>query len=579
MEVMAVCGSWILCVGALLATPVYTELSILGCEDGSVDVVEGTDQLFTCGEYQTYGPQWTVYDDEGQALYSGSCRWRSCSPRSNLFRLQEVDHEKSYTLYRSTLTIKNITRARQVVCSDSPTRASCDLRIINNRVRESIIGGSVAAGTLAVVGVYIFVCIKLRNIIKGENYNQRNRTHYLQTYGCCYDLQLGCASNISYIKPMEVIAVCGSWILCVGALLGLPVCTALYIHDCPSGVRDVTEDTEVSFTCRQYTHQVEWSSFDGSDYWTIKDIGRCSGNGCTSLNGSIFFLQVKAISEKKYESTLYIRNLTRHQDFYLHCNEGKVAATCRLRVIAPAILKDCDVYIRDWQVHATCVVEHMYASDGMYWCTWRVNNVWLTSNFQDPLTEYSFNTRIYRKGACYANHIMPYSPGNYTYSIKIDPGVWSTVKTLEIVPPGNPVYTCSEVVQEGSNVSCKCTSSNPGTPPAEFSWNGRNNDALYVKNVQREENGNTHTCSMTWGPYGYIRRQAFLNLTVVAHEEDSVTVNNTATYQISTETSLSDRRVQESIIGGSVAVGTLALVGVVIFACIKRRNSKQAYFS
>lgn len=83
------------------------------------------------------------------------------------------------------------------------------------------------------------------------------------------------------------------------------------------------------------------------------------------------------------------------------------------------------------------------------------------------------------------------------------------------MPPGDPVYTCSDIVQEGSTVSCKCTSSNPGTPPAEFSWNGRNNDTLYVKNVQQEENGNKYTCSMTWGPYGYIRRQVVLNLTVV----------------------------------------------------------------
>lgn len=81
--------------------------------------------------------------------------------------------------------------------------------------------------------------------------------------------------------------------------------------------------------------------------------------------------------------------------------------------------------------------------------------------------------------------------------------------------PGDPVYTCSDIVQEGSTVTCKCYSSNPGTPPAKFSWNGRNNDILYIYNVQREENGKTYTCSMTWGPNSYIRSQVVLTLTVL----------------------------------------------------------------
>ncbi|XP_025100474.1 uncharacterized protein LOC112567845 isoform X2 [Pomacea canaliculata] len=308
---------------------------------------------------------------------------------------------------------------------------------------------------------------------------------------------------------MEVMAVCGSWILCVGALLGLPVCTGLYIHDCPSGVRDVTEDTEVSFTCGQYTHQVEWSSFDGSDYWTMKDIGLCSGNVCTSLNGSIFFLQVKAISGKKYESTLCIRNLTRHQDFSLRCSEGNIVATCKLQVVVPVSIvpKTCQVQLSGWKVYGVCTIQWLDTKKDIPNCLWRVSHQssyqTTTDDLKGLLSSSSFVTVDsvrYKRRNCSFEQDMPVISGDYSYSIRVSSHSDDQFsESLHIVRPGQSTHNCTFAVYEGSSMTCKCRSSYVGSQPAEFLWDEVNNDTLHLQNIQRQESDNTYTCRLRWG--------------------------------------------------------------------------------
>ncbi|XP_025100477.1 uncharacterized protein LOC112567846 [Pomacea canaliculata] len=178
------------------------------------------------------------------------------------------------------------------------------------------------------------------------------------------------------------------------------------------------------------------------------------------------------------------------------------------------IITNCDVSIVQWKVSGTCVVENMDSYYGNHVCTWRVNNIQLRGSLQGSVTRYWFDGKTYDRGVCYFTHVIPTDKGNYTVSINIDSGLWNTVKTLHIVSPGDPKYTCPDVVQEGSSVTCKCTSSNPGSPPAQFVWSGLSTDTLYVQSVKREDSGTRHTCLMTWGPEMPISRQAIITLKV-----------------------------------------------------------------
>lgn len=114
---------------------------------------------------------------------------------------------------------------------------------------------------------------------------------------------------------------CTRWHCCIAAL---------HIRECPSGIATVTEDTEVSFTCGLYTYQTVWNYYH--DDQPPNFIGYCK-HLCYFQSTSMFTLQAKTISQQTYESTVYIRNVTRQHDFLLRCTEGEIAATCRLRVV------------------------------------------------------------------------------------------------------------------------------------------------------------------------------------------------------------------------------------------------------
>ncbi|XP_025100463.1 uncharacterized protein LOC112567843 isoform X2 [Pomacea canaliculata] len=315
-------------------------------------------------------------------------------------------------------------------------------------------------------------------------------------------------------------AVCGSWILCVGALLASPVRSALYINDCSSGVRDVTEDTDVSFTCGQYTDQIEWSSFDG--YGTKNYIGRCNDDGCTSLNGSPFFLREKEISKMKYESTLSIRNVTRHQDFSLRCNEGNITATCRLRVIVPVSIvpETCQVQLSGWKVYGVCTIQWLDTINDIPDCWWSFSYQSSPPTAPDDLKGLLSSSIFvtvgsvrYKRRSCSFEQDMPVIAGYYNYSISVSSHPDDQFsKVLLIVRPGQLTHNCLIPVYEGSSMSCKCMSSYVGSPPAEFLWDDVNNDTLHLHNIQRQDSGNTYTCRFRWGT---ISDTIFYNLMVI----------------------------------------------------------------
>ncbi|XP_025101979.1 uncharacterized protein LOC112568732 isoform X2 [Pomacea canaliculata] len=359
-------------------------------------------------------------------------------------------------------------------------------------------------------------------------------------------------------------AVWSLWILCSLALLSVKGDSAMYIRDCSDEKRTIIEETKVTLICGQYQTRVEWSwSYSN---WPRNTIGYCNVTGCGIYIGLKLPITLSKLTTSVsgiFESRLDISDVTRQQNYSYHCrntDSGKTA-TCGLRVIAPAIIvgDNCDVRVSEWQIYGSCAVERMYASDGVYTCIWREDNTKIHERFQDTITYYVLDSRIYGRGVCSFSQNMPVDQGSYTYSMDIDPGSQNIFyKTINIVPPGEPSHDCPETVFVGSNVSCKCTSSNPGTPPAEFAWDGSGTDTLFLQDIRPENTTINYSCRLIWGPNGYINRTIVYTLRIAENERE--------------------KNAKGGIIGGCVAaVFILAIIGIVIAVYIVKRRKAPLY--
>ncbi|XP_025101194.1 uncharacterized protein LOC112568219 isoform X2 [Pomacea canaliculata] len=284
--------------------------------------------------------------------------------------------------------------------------------------------------------------------------------------------------------------------------------SALTIDDCPDGMKNVAEDSQISLTCDRYRSKIEW--YYSSDNRLGDKIGDCDGTSCDLTERNQFRLDAEE-TWWLYKSTLNITRVTRDEARFFRCKEyySDDIDSCRLRVTAPAevVPENCSVWISDWQVQGECQVEKMYSSDDVYTCTWSVNNTEVTGVSESPLTTYRNNSRTYMRGVCSFRQEIPFNGYNfthsisYTYKISIDPGPQdSLVTTINIEPPEKPEINCSETVLEGSTVKCMCTSQNKGNPPAKFVWDGLNTDRLLLQNVSRQQSFTNYTCRQTWGP-------------------------------------------------------------------------------
>ncbi|XP_025103174.1 uncharacterized protein LOC112569574 isoform X2 [Pomacea canaliculata] len=359
-------------------------------------------------------------------------------------------------------------------------------------------------------------------------------------------------------------AVWSLWILCGVALLAVKADAAMYIRDCSDEKRTVIEETKVTLICGQYQSKVLWS-------WSYNEIGYCSFIKCDVSNGVTLPINLSILTtsvSSYYESQLDINVVTRYQAYVYHCRntDSGETASCQLRVIVPALIsgENCDVRVTKWQIYGACAVERMYASDSVYICIWRKNNTKIQEGFQGPMTDYFLDTRIYERGVCSFSQNMPVSQGSYTYSMDIDPGSQNLFyKTINIVPPGEPDHDCPETVFKRSGTSCKCTSSNPGTPPAELVWDESGTDTLSLQNTLPENTAINYSCRLIWGPNGYINRTIVYTLRIAENEKD--------------KTALSDNA-KGGIIGGCVAaVCTLAIIGVVIAVYIVKWRKAPLY--
>ncbi|XP_025102283.1 galactose-specific cell agglutination protein gsf2-like [Pomacea canaliculata] len=157
---------------------------------------------------------------------------------------------------------------------------------------------------------------------------------------------------------------------------------------------------------------------------------------------------------------------------------------------------------------------------------------------------------------------MPVVRGWYTYSFAINPPQPNFFAgTIEVVPPGEPHHDCPEVVNEQSTVSCKCTSLNPGTPPAEIVWDGMfdNSNTLLIQTVEQQSTVNSYTCRLTWGPKGFINRTVVYTFKIVG----PVTSGTTDTV-ISGTTATVISGTTGTLISGTTGTATSGTTGTVI---------------
>ncbi|XP_025102701.1 uncharacterized protein LOC112569190 [Pomacea canaliculata] len=301
---------------------------------------------------------------------------------------------------------------------------------------------------------------------------------------------------------------------------------ALEIRECPSGKEDVVEGLNATFTCGVYDRFMTWLLVSRDYGFRYRAI--CSIDLCYSY---LHFFQaaVNASVPGGYQSTLYINNASREQAGDLLCSNrtSPDGALCKLRIVVPAVYTpgSCKIGLSRWWVQGNCTVERMYASDNNYTCTWLVDNNQTFGEFEDGLENYTAsNLLVYTRGICSFVSPMPVVPGVYKYSSTISPGPDVYYEdTINIVHPEEPTHTCPEKVFEGSNVTCTCSTSRAGSPPAQTVWDGHSSDTLQLYNVTRRLHEERYTCRLLWGPNGYINRSVIYILNVTDEESHQAT--------------------------------------------------------
>ncbi|XP_025102700.1 uncharacterized protein LOC112569189 [Pomacea canaliculata] len=301
------------------------------------------------------------------------------------------------------------------------------------------------------------------------------------------------------------------WIL-LGTVLHARYC---YLGlDCPSGVVEVTEGTNVSFSCG-FANMVEWT-FGNGDCPT-KYTATCTRSYCSQPNGTSFHVETGDCTWTDYcGSRLNITKASREHACNFSCTDYVMGETdmtfkesCKLRVKAPARYTpgSCRIGLANWWIHGSCTAEGMYDSDNNYTCQWLSDNNQKFGGFEGGLVTYKASSKEYKRGHCAFVGLMPTAPGLYKYSAKISPGPDVYFEgTVNISHPEELMHNCPKQVLEGSDLTCTCTTSKVGSPPAQTIWDGLSDETLQVKSVTRQFNGKLYTCRLLWGPNGYINR-------------------------------------------------------------------------
>ncbi|XP_025102258.1 uncharacterized protein LOC112568913 isoform X2 [Pomacea canaliculata] len=367
-------------------------------------------------------------------------------------------------------------------------------------------------------------------------------------------------------------------------LMEVKLQSALNITECSSGTITVTEGSNISLTCSLYKRQLEWDF--SPDYPSRFYIGKCNRRLCYIPKHRQFRMYASFAQRHFpfYKGTLEIVNVNRQDPSIFRCSDPdtKEIASCRIQVIASASIVPgtCRVTIHSWHVHGTCAVEGMLTSNVLHTCSWLLNNSdQIESGFEDSLSQYIFDNINYWRGSCSFSTIMPVARGRYTYSFAINPPQPKFFsRTIEIVPPGEPHHDCPEVVNEQSTVSCKCTSLNPGSPPAEIVWDGMfdNSNTLLIQTVEQQSTVNSYTCRLTWGPEGVINRTVVYTFKVVGTVTSGTTgavisgttgtvISGTTATVISGTTGTVISGTTGTVISGTTGTATSGTTGTVIF--------------
>ncbi|XP_076438221.1 uncharacterized protein LOC143277325 [Babylonia areolata] len=138
-----------------------------------------------------------------------------------------------------------------------------------------------------------------------------------------------------------------------------------------------------------------------------------------------------------------------------------------------------------WNITVSCTVSKAYSALNRYRCDFRQGSSTGTSVGKSTYSS-AVSSGNYTSGTCTSTFPMPTSPGTYTYTVIVYPGVRSVSASVSVARPNtDPTITCTQngYIHENTALECHCTASDLGQPQGRL----------------RVHRGNTHRVSGNYG--------------------------------------------------------------------------------
>ncbi|KAK7505827.1 hypothetical protein BaRGS_00003098, partial [Batillaria attramentaria] len=177
----------------------------------------------------------------------------------------------------------------------------------------------------------------------------------------------------------------------------------------------------------------------------------------------------------------------------------------------PAQDSSCTVQFRTntspWSVLSQCDVTKAYSALHRYSCQLFMEHDDSSKTVAGPsihMKTKPIGNGNYVSGTCEMTADLPPDDGRYNYTVMISPGRLNVTAaftgTNEIRRPSSVrmAHTCPEYVDEGSNLNCTCTATDPGSPPGSVEWDGTKTERLQRANVRRQDDRTIFRCRLLW---------------------------------------------------------------------------------
>ncbi|XP_076438226.1 uncharacterized protein LOC143277326 isoform X3 [Babylonia areolata] len=164
-----------------------------------------------------------------------------------------------------------------------------------------------------------------------------------------------------------------------------------------------------------------------------------------------------------------------------------------------------------WTITVSCAVSKAYSALNRYRCDFRQGSS--TGTSVGKSTYSSAVSSGYTSGTCTSTFPMPTSPGTYTYTVIVYPGVRSVSASVSVARPNNdPTITCTTqngYIRENTALECRCTASDLGQPQGRLrvyrdnthrvSGNYGNSSVQFGESsVSSADNNAVYRCVLDW---------------------------------------------------------------------------------